>query len=190
MARIGEGVLKSWDRFLMRLSSRERWVLGGGAILGFLLVVYFSLLGPTLERMALLDRLIPQKEKELQDFARLQEEYRTISQGIQEVQRRIPAANQFSPLSFLEETAARNQIRSNIAYIRPMVPQLQEPYREIPVEVKVENVTLARIVPFLTSIENAPFVLRIKRLSMKTRFSDPTFMDITFVVSSYEKMAS
>lgn len=183
-------LLKGIDRLLMRLSRRERWVLGGGALVAFFLVGYLAVLDPALERMGQLDRLIPQKEKELREFTDLKERYLTLSNGIKAVEQRLPLQNQFSPLSFLEENATRNQIRANIAYIRPLTPQVHEPYREIPVEVKVENVSLARVVPFLTSIENAPQPLRIKRLSMKTRFSDPALMDVTFVVSSYEKIAT
>lgn len=164
--------------------------MGGGGLAALLLVGYVALLGPAWERMTQLDRLIPQKEKEVAEFASLRENYLAVSNGIREVERRLPLQNQFSPLSFLEENATRNQIRTNIAYIRPLAPQIHEPYREIPVEVKVENVSLARIVSFLSAIENAPHTLRIKRLTMKTRFSDPAFMDLTFVVSSYEKMTT
>ena len=186
----GSGVLKGVDQFWVRLSPRERWILGGGIGLGLLLLLYFMLIGPFWDRMVILDRLIPQKEKELREFAALKGEYLAMSQGIQEIERRLPATNQFSPLSFLEETATRNQIRPNIAYIRPLAPQVHDPYREIPVEVKVENVTLARIIPFLSAVENAPYPVRIKRLAMKTRFSDPTLMDVTFLVSSYERTTS
>lgn len=186
----GRDLLKRYGSFFQRLSAREQWILGGGSGIALLLIGYFIFLGPALERLASLDRLIPQKEKEVKEFSRLRDDYQQISQAIQEINTRLPKQNQFSPLSFLEENAGKNQIRANIAYIRPMPPQLHEPYREIPVEVKVENVTLARIVPFLSSIQAAPYYLRIKRLSMKTRFTDPTFLDVTFVVSSYEKIAS
>ena len=188
MAR--SSLLKGFDRFLLRLSRRERWILGGGGLVTLLLVGYVTFLGPAWERMVQLDRLIPQKEKEVGEFANLREDYTALSSGIQKIERRLPTQNQFSPLSFLEENATKNQMRANIAYIRPLPPQVHEPYREIPVEVKVENVSLARMISFLSAIENAPHTLRIKRLTMKTRFSDPALMDITFVVSSYEKITT
>ncbi|MFQ5580289.1 MAG: hypothetical protein ACE5FZ_06725 [Nitrospiria bacterium] len=184
---MGNSFLKGFDQSLRRLSSRERWVLGGGLLLAFFLIGYANFFAPAWERMSLLERLIPRKENEVREFVQLKDEYLRISEGIRNIEERLPTENKFSPLSFLEEKAARNQIRSNIAYIRPLAPQVHASYREILVEVKVQNVTLARVIPFLNAIETAPYTLRIKRLSLKTRFSDPTLMDISFLVSSYEK---
>lgn len=158
--------------------------------MALLLIGYANFFAPAWERMTLLERLIPRKENEVREIAALKDEYFRISEEIRKVEEHLPSENEFSPLSFLEEKAARNQIRGNIAYIRPLAPQIHASYREILVEVKVQNVTLARVIPFLNAIEAAPYALRIKRLSLKTRFSDPTLMDITFLVSSYEKGVS
>lgn len=174
----------------MHLSNRERWVLGGGGVLALFLIVFFTLINPTLERMIQLDDLIPRKEKSLRELIKLQGEYLIASQEIQLLERRLPAGGTFSPLSFIEENAAKNQIRNNIAFIRPLTTATHKSYKEVPVEVKVENVTLSQMIPFLTAIENAPHRLRIKRLAIKTRFSNPDMMDVTFLVLSYEKTAS
>jgi hypothetical protein len=114
-----------------------------------------------------------------------------VSKEIDAIERRLPKESSFSPLSFLEENAAKNRIKGNIAFIRPLASQEHKSqYREVPVEVKVEKVTLAQIIPFLAALEKSNHRLRIKRLSMKTRFSNPDLMDVTFLVLSYEKVAS
>ena len=174
----------------MRLSNRERWMLGGGTAIAFFLIVFFTLIDPTLERMTQLDELIPRKEKSLRELMQLKEEYLAASQEIHSLEKRLPAGGVFSPLSFIEEHAAKNRIRNNIAFIRPLTPAVNKSYKELPVEVKVENVTLSQIIPFLTAIENAPHHLRIKRLAIKTRFSNQDIMDVTFLVLSYEKTPS
>ncbi len=184
------GLLKGIDQFLLRLSLREKWMLGGGGLVALVLILYFTQIDPTLARMAQLESLISRKEAALQEMQSLRGEYLSLSKKIQALELRLPAETTFSPLSFLEENAAKNGVRGNIAFIRPLTPQVQKPYREIPVEVKLENVSLAQIIPFLTAVENAPQRLRIKRLAMKTRFSDPDKMDVTFLVLSYEKTAS
>jgi len=183
------GLLKGLDAFLIRLSNRERWVLGGGGLVAIFLIGFFSLVDPALERMEQLDDLIPRKEKSLRELTRLQAEYQSASDEIRLIEGRLPEGGSFSPLSFIEEHAGKNRIRKHIAFIRPTTPTVRKAYKEVPVEVKVENVTLAQIVPFLAAIENAPHYLRIKRLAIKTRFSNPDMMDITFLVLSYEKTA-
>jgi hypothetical protein len=56
------------------------------------------------------------------------------------------------------------------------------------VEVKVENISLDQAVVFLDAIERSNYFLRIKRLNIRTRSTDSKKLDITFVVSSYEKI--
>lgn len=174
----------------MRLSGREKWMLGGGGLIVIFLLSYFMWVDPILLRMEKLEKLIPRKQQALRELILLKEEYLEIAQKIEDIEKGLPAESTFSPLSFLEENAVKNRIRDKIAFIRPLGPQLKKPYREIPVEIKIENVNLHQIIPFLTAIEKAPQGLRIKRLAMKTRFSDPDMIDVTFLVLSYEKVAS
>lgn len=164
-------------------------MLGGGGIAALSLIVYFMLADPALQRMTQLERLIPRKERDFSELVNLRQEYHAISDEIDALEKRLPLEGGFSPLSFLEENAAKNRIKNNIAFIRPLTPQEhQSRFREVPVEVKIEKVTLPQIIPFLNALENSPHPLRIKRLSMKTQFSDPDLLDVTFLVLSYEKV--
>jgi|GEM_PF-1141962 len=183
---------------LSRYSLRERWFLGGGVLGVMVLITYVLWVGPTWDRLVLLQRLIPQKEKEMVEFAVTTREYKTDWEKVKRQEERLTAPPGFSPLSFLEESASKNKIRQNIVYIRPAVTgtmgmagtvglgKTPSPYKETQVEVRLENVTLLQAVPFLRAIEDAP--LRMKRLSMKTRLTDSSLMDIVVWVSSYEKM--
>ncbi len=184
------GLLSRIDQFLIRLSTREKWMLGGGGLVALFLILYFMMVDPTLERMAQLDRLIPRKEQDLSELLKLKQEYQSISDEIEAIEKRLPAEGIFSPLSFLEENAAKNRIKNNIAFIRPLTSQAHKSrYREMPVEVKFEKVTLSQIIPFLSALENGPHPLRIKRISMKTQFSNADLLDVTFLVLSYEKVS-
>lgn len=179
------------DQFLIRLSTREKWMLGGGGFIASFLIIFFFLVDPTLERMKQLDSLIPRKERDLSELIRLKQSFQGVSKEIDAVVLALPEESSFSALSFLEEHAAKNRIKGNIAFIRPLAAQEHlSRYREVPVEVKVEKVRLSEIIPFLAALENSKNRLRIKRLSMKTRFSNPDLMDVTFLVLSYEKVAS
>ncbi len=184
------GTIKKIGFMLNALAPREKIFLFGGSLFTALLLVYFFLIDPMWERTRLLSRLIPQKEEELKRFKTLQEEYLFLSAEINNIEQRLPQKDQFSPLSYLEAVATKNQIRENIAYIRSMPPISERPYAELPVEVRLEDIALHQIIPFLSTIENAPYFLRVKRLNIKTRFADPKKLDVTFVVSSYEKLGS
>ncbi len=180
-------LLKKIAPLLAKLSKRETVFLLAGGAFTVSLLVYLFLIEPIREQTVLSSRLIPQKEEEILKLRRLSEKYVALSARMKEIEGRLPGANQFSLLSYLEKIAKQNQVRENISSIRAIPPVTQAPYREIPMEVKMENISLLRIIPFLNTIENAPYFLRIKRLSIKTRVSEPQKLDVTFVVSSYEK---
>ena len=151
----------------------------------------FLLVEPTLNRIVRLEKLIPRKEQALRELQQMKAEYQAISKQVQDLAKQLPNESTFSPLSFLEENAAKNRIKDKIAFIRPLTPQEhQSLYREVPVEVKVQKVTLSQIIPFLSALEKGPHHVRIKRLSIKTQFSNPDLVDVTFLVLSYEKVAS
>jgi type II secretory pathway component PulM len=174
--------------FLSKLSPREKLFLLVGGVSVLVVLIFVFLISPITERTILLSQIIPKKEKELKQFKRLEAEYLFLSRQIKVVETNLPQKNQFSPLSYLEEIAKKNDVRQNIAHIRSVPAIPQKPYEEIPVEVKLENVSLDRIVSFIDAIETSPYFLRVKRLNLRTRSSDPKKLDITFVVSSYEKM--
>lgn len=173
---------------LAKISTREKvFLLVGGLLIGGMLL-YFLLIDPIREQNNQLSRLIPQKENELTTFRQLESEYLFLSDKMKQIEARLPQKNQFSPLSYIEGIAKNNDVRENIAYIRPVPSIVREPYQEIPIEVKLEGITLDRAVGFLDAIENSNYFLRVKRLNIRTRSSEAKKLDITFVVSSYEKI--
>jgi len=174
--------------FFQKISHREKIFLLGGSSLVGLIVLYLYFIDPAQSKSILLSQLIPKKESEMQSFHALSNEYLLLANGMKSLENRLPQSNQFSLLSYIEKIAEQNQVRDKIVNIRSMTAVLQLPYQEIPMEVKMEAIPLARIISFLATIETAPYYLRIKRLNMKTRYDEPDQLDVTFVVSAYEKV--
>ena len=179
-------LFKTLETAFTKRSRREQLFLLVGGGFSLLILLYLFLIEPVWDRTARLSRLIPQKEEEIRKLKTLAEEYQGLSARINDLKARMQEKNQSSPLSYLEEIATRNHVRENIAYIRPMMPVIQAPYQETPMEVKMENISLDHLIPFLKTIEQAPHFLRIKRLEIKTQASDPKKMDASFIVASYE----
>lgn len=185
-----------WPKFLpnplylfYRFSRRERWMVGGGSFVLAIVLGYFFILSPLLDQIRRFDRLIPRKEGELRELSELSAQYAALSSRVSKMESKIRPAEEFSIFSFVEDTAGKSQVRENIAYIRPLTPKSHGGLREVPVEVKVQNVSLSSLVGFVSSVEKAPALLRIRRLTVKSRFADPQYLDATFVVSSYKKGA-
>jgi len=175
--------IELWERF----SSRERVFVSAGVVLTAALLGYHFLVSPLIDRLEVLDRLILQKEKEIADMNQLRQRYLASQQKISAVEGRIIQDKGFSLLSFVEGIAVKNQVKDRIVFIRPQPFQVLGEYREVAVEIKLENVTLAQVVKFFETLQNSPQFLRVKRAQLKTRYNDPKLLDGTFVVASYEK---
>jgi len=172
------------------ITSRERMylIIGGVSLIGLLIYGVYTAAGSYLDRMKGLDRLIRQKQEALTTLSQIQQEYVRIKQQVGSLDERIQKdQGRFSLLSFLESLAGTADVRSRIAYMRPQAVVPMDPYREISVEMKIENVTLDQAVRFLSAIEQAPHVIKIKNLHFRTRYANPQFLDVTFLVSTYEK---
>lgn len=135
-----------------------------------------------------LDRGIVQKRNDLEELARIRAQFEHLNRQVGLLDQRILKNEQenFSLLAFLESLAGRTKIRSKISYMRPKSGPETDFYKELSVEMKIERVNLSEAVRFLNSIETAPHVLRIKNLHFKTRYANPEFLDVNFLVSTYE----
>ena len=175
-----------WDR----LSRRERLVLLVGAIvvLGFGLWGLSNLFQGYRDRIQTLDRLIEQKQEDRITLVRLRYEHSQLKQEIRKFEDRINSnQDDFSLLSYLESLSNKLAMRSHITHMRPQPSTDVGGYQEVGVEIKMENVTLDQIIRLLSSMETAPYLIRIKRLRLQTRFTDPRLMNATFLTTTYDK---
>jgi len=184
------------DFFETRSRREQLFLLAAGVVVaGFLLYGLIRLPFTYQERMGSLDRLILQKEAYLKQLAELKAQYQKLNDQVSQIEAKIAQNQQaslsgrqgFSLLSYLEEVATNVHIRSNIAYMRPQTLPPSGGYREVAVEVKVENAPLDQIIRLLTALEQSPHLLKVRRLHLKTRFADPNYLDAVFLLSTYEK---
>lgn len=172
------------------LSKRERVVIIGGLIFAALLLLYglsqaYSYLT---ERVEVKERLIQQKEKDLREIIAIKDEYIQLKKKIVEIDAKVKERKDFSLLSFLEGLANSKNIRTNIAYMKPQTLPLSDEYRESIVEVKIDNIRLNQAIEVISAIESSPNLIKIKRLNLKTRFADPSYMDVVMLVATFEKI--
>jgi len=174
----------------MRLAFREKVVLGLGAIVGVILLIYTLVITPYMEKLRVLDRRISQKTVELKEISALSQEYLEIKGRMEQLKGKARRSKRgFSLFSHLESLAGQTRIKGNIASMKPQSTPLGEHYKESSVEVKLESITTKQLVDYLFRIENGEAFVRIKRLHLKKRHDNPKYLDATFLVSTYETSA-
>jgi general secretion pathway protein M len=172
---------------MIRVNPREKRTLIAGGLAVAALLVYLVLISPYLAAMEKLDRRITKKTEELEEVLALQKEYFRLREKTTLLEGMVRSTSSFSLLSFLETLAAKNGIKKQIAYMKPLTTPANERYRESSVEMKLEGLTLKQLVDYLYQIERSPQPIRIKRLNIAKKKGEG-FLDITLQASTFEPM--
>lgn len=178
--------MRLWDRF-MRLAPRERLIVTVGGLGALCMLFWAFLVEPAFTGAREAAAAAERKERAAGELAGVLAEYQRQSARLGEAAARGSADKNFSLLSFLEGLSDRARVKGNIDYMRPTTSDVTAGIREHAVEIKVSNVRLEAMVTLLSAVERSPHALRVKRLHVKRRFSDPDLLDVTFVVARYEE---
>ena len=170
----------------MKLGRREKLVIVAGGVAVALLLFYRVGLGPALERLHTLDRLVAQKEREVHEMKTLRDTYLAQKNLMEEVNRSLAQRGQeFAFFSFLEDLANKAGVKNNIVYMKPALSTPGELYRESSVEMRLEGIGLQQLIRYLYDIERAPQLLRVRRMAIKPRTANADLLDVTFQVSTF-----
>jgi len=173
---------------MVRINPREkRTLIVGGCALAALLV-YFMVISPYMKAMELMDQRIARKTEELKEVLALREEYTRLREKTRILEDMVRSTPGFSLLSFLETLATRNQVKKQIAYMKPVTTPTSDKYRESSVEMKLESISLKQLVDYLYGIEHAEQPIRIKRLNI-AKERKKAFLDVTLQASTFEPLA-
>jgi general secretion pathway protein M len=170
----------------MKLGRREKLAIVVGGVAVALLLFYRFGLGPALERLHTLDRLVAQKEREVHEMKTLRDTYLAQKNLMEEVNRSLAQRGQeFAFFSFLEDLANKAGVKNNIVYMKPALSTAGELYRESSVEMRLEGIGLQQLIRYLYDIERAPQLLRVRRMAIKPRTANADLLDVTFQVSTF-----
>ncbi len=167
------------------LTQREkRALIGAGvAILG--LIIYFNVEG-VMDKYSGLKHKIEGERLELKKISHLRDQYLHTHQQLQAVKSSLEKRRKgFSVLSFIEDLANKENIRENITSVKPKKISLGEEFEENMVEIKMDDVTLAKLVDFIFKIETSGHLLKVKRLRIKTRYDDRNLLHVTLQVTTF-----
>lgn len=167
------------------LSRRDQLTLAIGGAIALLLLLIFVVILPYRDALHSLDNRISSRQNQLDDLQRMQQEYRQLQRGVGAVERRASSGKNFSLFSFLESTTLSIASRENLSYLRPQPVGQEGELHEESLEVKLEKIRLDQLVKLLYATETADALLRVKTLRTRSRFDDPSLLDVTMLISSY-----
>lgn len=162
----------------MRLTQRELW-FGAGLILLVAAWALFSLgVRPALERIETLNRVIPEKQNELERLCTEANEYVALHDGFGELRTEIASQEKtFELLPFVELLIQECGLTKHVVTIDRQVSQLDTNYHETVVQIQMENLTLRQLFDFLLRIQSSRVWPRTKKLHIQRNLTNTDLLD-------------
>jgi general secretion pathway protein M len=172
---------------LAKMSSRERNLVFGALIFVTLSVLYALVFSPLAERGNTWQRKTANVRREYAEFLKLRTEYVEMDSALSGLQANLTSSGSDSSLlARMEATARSLGLQERITSMKPFSTDLDSGIRESSVEIRMEKLDLKGLVDLLEKVESAENNTRVGRLRVKTRFDDPSLVDITILVSVLE----
>lgn len=172
---------------MKKLSRRERMVLVAGGAVAVVILLLALVVFPLLDKRSQLARGIEAREKALVEMRDLQARYRDLHGKANVLLEQLGSREaDFSLFSFLEQMAARSEIKKNIAYMKPSDTSTDGPFKETLVEMKLQEVTLKQLVDFLVLVEVPEKIVALKRISIQENSQTKGALDVIMQVVSLD----
>jgi len=165
---------------MKQLNQREKIAvgIGGGAVLVFLLLQF--IIFPLTDGRAKLSKRLSTREKAVVEMRVLQERYHKIAQQSGSfsslLAQREPG---FSLFSFLEKSAADSEVKEHIAYMKPSVSTENDQFKQSLVEMKLQAVSLNKLVTFLEHVESPEQLVGIDKITIQDNTKEAGTLDVT-----------
>jgi len=173
---------------MIKITPRDRKVLIVGGVFVLLFVVVQFAVFPLMENRDRLERSISAREKALVEMKDLQVEYKQLhSKANVLLDQLVGRQNDFSLFSFLEQMAAKSEVKKNITYMKPSETADEGPFKEVLVEMKLQAISLKQLVDFLTLVESPRNVVALKRISIQENKKEQATLDVIVQVVSLDR---
>jgi hypothetical protein len=172
-----------------RLAPRERLFVAVGAAVLFLVVAFVVVRGAESAK-ARLRGGIEAKQRQLERVQELRAEYLELKHRADALTAKNGDRSPNWLYSTLEGLLKKNLSRDKIRSMDPSSKPVGDRYVEDSVNAEVLGVTLPQIVALLYEIEQFPDPMRVSRLQVKKRVSDPYQFDVVLSVSSVKPASS
>ena len=159
------------------LDSRVRLRLGIGIAIFLFLTVLFSTAN---DRIGRLKKKLAARDSDIAEMLVLKQRYLEANAVSQKLANRLTASRpDDTPARIIEEIG----IKGKGSQIKPLKGEERRGYLEDAAEVKMDGLTLNETVNFLFRLEKGARPVVIKKALLKTRFDDPSRLDLTLTIA-------
>lgn len=172
---------------MIKVSRRERMVIGSGAAVVLVFLLLQLVVFPLLDKRNQLAGGIETREQALAEMRDLQAKYRELHGKANLLMNQLDGREaNFSLFSFLEQMAAKSEVKKNIAYMKPSNVAGDGPFKETLVEMKLQEITLQQLVDFLILVEAPEKIVALKRVSIQENSQTKGALDVIMQVVSLD----
>jgi hypothetical protein len=172
---------------MMRLSRREKLLAGG--LLTFVAIwsLFAVAVKPTLERIETLNRVISEKQQELEDVREVSKEFIYLNNSLDYLHTKVDSQQEtFELLPFLESLIEECGLAENLETMKRQVLEIDSNYSEVIVEVRLESLSIGRLVDFLSKIDSLRARIRTKSLYIKRNMTSKNLLDVVIELYNVE----
>lgn len=174
-------------KILKNITPREKTLVIAVGLIAVTTFLWLGIYDPAMERREIIKRKIEAKTGELAQVKVLSKNLIKEKERFNRFNERIKSRpGQISPIAAMESLASGAGIRDKIKSMSPQPAIEAQDYTEFLLDMKIEKVSLPGLKLFLESVGASQNIFRIKRISIKPKFDDPSKLDVTMSVASYE----
>lgn len=170
---------------LVNLRQREQLIaLGVGVVL--VVALFVMPLSMVSGKVSSLKKRIAESQSKYHDVLDKVGEYEAIEAQMQALEKKL-SGSVSAMSSTIETLTNRAKLQGNIEVLKekPAVPG--DRFSEIPVELKMTNVTLQKLVDFVYSVETYPTaLLRIRSIQITPKAANRAFLDVTMDIANIQ----
>ena len=166
-----------------RMSPRERGLVAIAGSVTLLIVLYSMVWQPLVEGQASMKTRIARKQKELVEIQQMRQTHSDLIHQFLTGQQILVKDREFSLFPHIEATVGQVVSRDHIQSMNPQSKVIANAYKEESVELRLQDISLDKLVDMLYRIEKGQLPLRVTRLQVKKRAKDPHSFDVIATVS-------
>jgi hypothetical protein len=170
---------------MMQVTKRERLLALGLMAAVAVWALYALAVRPARERIRTLERVVPEKQAQLQELQAKIAQYTALRGEFAQARTQMAVQEpDFQLLPFLESLIGRHKLAGHLITMNPDTLQPQPDYSETVVTIELHEISLKELIDFLRDTESSASLARIGTLHIRKDPKSEALLDSTVEICS------